>query len=384
MAITFAVDDVTQAAGRLAEVRVPLASFASSTVLGGSHDELCFVHKGIPDRRTLGSPPGDRMNALAQAVDLAFNEHRPLRLTPDALWITLVQGFGIHIRENAESLRGRFVQHEGRQKLSVEVVAVPTGGQWRDLVACFVEQSAAHLGPGTVELLTHPFSTTGPDEQMVFRVALMDAFAEYFEYQMVLICGIPEVTLEGTPDDYRDLKRRVEVMGEYGLRFWTDQLLPICDQWIATAEGRPDVEFWKAIHRPEKIYGGHLVTGWLARLFPYVGDSRRWVRNQLAPARRIPEDAVKPGHFMESEMRGRLRAKAAKEGRGEIIPWAVPGISPSAFPSSWSKAEIVGAEGPAGQRYLVGGGLAGVAHAPGGGALEPVVAWLVEVLPAGR
>ena len=192
------------------------------------------------------------------------------------------------------------------------------------------------------------------------------------------------MTLEGTPDDYRDLKRRVEVMGEYDLRFWTDQLLPICDQWIAAAEGRPDVAFWRAIHRPEGIYGGHLVTGWLARLFPYVEHDRRWVKNQLAPARRIPEDAVKPSHFMESVMRGHLRAKAAQEERGEIIPWAVPGISPSAFPSSWSKAEIVGAELAAGRRFLVGGGLAGVAHTPGGRGLEPVVAWLVEALPTDR
>jgi Domain of unknown function (DUF4419) len=191
MGITFAVDDVRPAAFRLAERRVPLMSFASSDVLGASHETLRLVEKGMPCPRTHGSPPGDRMNALTQAVDLAFNEHRPLRLTPDALWITLAQGFSIHVRENAEALRPRFVRHEGRQKLSGEVTAVPSGDAWRDLVARFAEESAEHLGPGTVALLTRPFSTTGPDEQMVFRVALLDAFAEYFEYEMVCICGIP-------------------------------------------------------------------------------------------------------------------------------------------------------------------------------------------------
>lgn len=386
MGITFAVDDVTPAAARLAEERLPLASLrslASAPVLGASHEELCLAYNGMPRTRGPGSPPEDRMNALVQAVDLAFNEHRPLRLTPDALWITLEQGFSIHVRENAEKLRRRFVQHEGREKLSVGVRAVPSGHEWREVVARFVELSANHLPPGTAEFLTRRFSTTGPDEQMVFRVALMETFKEYFEYEMVLICGIPEVTLEGTPDDYRDLKRRVEAMSKYGLRFWTDQLLPICDQWIATAEGRPDVEFWKAIHRPEKIYGGQLVTGWLARLFPYLEGKRGWVRNQLAPARQIPEDAVKPRHSLEGWMRAELRAKAAREKRGEIIPWAVPGVSVGCLPSSWSKAEIAG-EGLGGKRrFLAGGGLAGVAQAPESGALEPVVAWLVEELPVG-
>ena len=378
MGITFAVDDVKPAPARLPEHTVPLASFARSELLGASRDTLTLVEGGLPEPREHGSPPGDRMNALAQAVDLAFREHRPLRLTPDALWITLAQGFSIHVRENAEALRRRFVRHEGRAKIEVRVNAVPSGPEWRDLVARFAEASGAHLGPGVVALLTRPFSTTGPDEQTVFHVALMETFSEYFEYEMMCICGIPEVTLEGTPDDWRDIKRRVEVMGEYDLRFWTDQLLPLCDQWIATAEGRPDRSFWKAIQRPEDIYGGHLVTGWLARLFPYLRHENRWERNDLAPARRIPEDATKPEGFFESISRLKLRAEAAIAGRGAIVPWAVAGVSPRSFPSSWSKSEIAGRAICEGRRYEVAGGLAGVAQAPGGLVLEPVAAWLAE------
>jgi hypothetical protein len=383
MGITFAVDDVAPARFRLAERKIPIASFASSGVIATSHETLRLVERGILPPRQHGGPPGDRMNALAHAVDLAFDLHRPLRLTPDALWITLAQGFAIHVRQNAEVLRPRFVRHEGRHKLALTVTDVPSGQEWHDCIARYVDMSSEHLGPGVVALLTGPFSTTGPDEQMVFRVALMETFAEYFEYEMVFICGIPEVTLEGTPDDYRDLKRRVEVMGEYNLRWWTDQLLPICDQWIAAAEGRPDVDFWKAIHRPEKMYGGHLVTGWLARLFPYLERDGRWERNDFTPARCIPEDATKPESNDESVIRQHLRSKAAKEGRGEIVPWAVAGVSASAFPSSWSRAEIVGRELAEGRRFLVGGGLAGVAHLADGRGVEPVVAWLVEATEEG-
>jgi hypothetical protein len=45
------------------------------------------------------------------------------------------------------------------------------------------------------------FSTTGPVERVVSQVVLMDALRKYFTYVIRTICGIPTVTLEGTPAD---------------------------------------------------------------------------------------------------------------------------------------------------------------------------------------
>lgn len=379
MSITFAVDDVAPAAERLPERDVPIASLATHRVLGASPATLRLVDPaGLLAARRHGGAPQDRMNALVQAVDLAFNEHRPLRLTPDAVWITLAQGFSLHVRENAEALRARFVRHEGRAKVGVEVDAVPRGEAWRAFIAELSEATAEHLGPGVVALLTRPFSTTDDDARTVFRIALLETFSPYFEYEMVCICGIPTITLTGTVDDWRDLRRRVVVMGEYDLRGWTDALLPLCDQWIATAEGRPDVNFWRAIHRPKAVYGGHLITGWLARLFPYTDDGRgRWQRFEPPAARQIPEDATKPAGRAEALARLAARQEAEREGRGEVIPWAIAGVSPRSLPPSWSACEIIGRELATGFDVRVSGGLAGVAQ-DADGTLSPVVAWLAE------
>ncbi|MEM1030549.1 MAG: DUF4419 domain-containing protein [Myxococcota bacterium] len=54
-----------------------------------------------------GSGPSE--HALVNAVHLAFSQHRPLRLSPDAIWLTISQGFARHIEENAEALRPAFV-----------------------------------------------------------------------------------------------------------------------------------------------------------------------------------------------------------------------------------------------------------------------------------
>src|SRR5882757_5258109 len=53
------------------------------------------------------------------AVGIAFDRHYPLVLSPDDLWLCLSQGFALHVSENAEALRGRFVQHAGKAKIVV-------------------------------------------------------------------------------------------------------------------------------------------------------------------------------------------------------------------------------------------------------------------------
>lgn len=382
MGITFRVDDVTPATERLAEREVSLSPLSRLGLLGRSHDAITLVSKGIPQLRAFGGAPGDRLHALVHSVELAFNEHRPLRLTPDAVWITLAQGFSLHVRENAEALRARFVRHEGKKTLSTEVTEIPRGTQWRGLIADLSARMRDDLGPGVVAMLTNPFSTTDEDALTVFRITLMETFEEYFEYELTAVCGIPEVTLDGSPEDWRDLARRVEVMGEYDLRWWTDVLLPVCQQLVATAEGRPDRTFWQAIYRPAQVYGGALITGWLAWLFPYVeGPDGRLTRNDLSPVRRIPEDAVKPVDWMASTMRLVQRQKAAREGVGELVPWAHLGVSPRSLPASWSRAEIKGAGLLNDRSFCVSGGLLGVTQSPDGTALSPAIVWQAEETP---
>jgi hypothetical protein len=64
--------------------------------------------------------------------------------------------------------------------------------------------------------LTCSFSTTTPASRTASQLVLMDTFQRYFDYEVVCICGIPEITLAGTPEDFRDSRRRVEV---YGVRW---------------------------------------------------------------------------------------------------------------------------------------------------------------------
>ena len=136
-------------------------------------------------------------------------------------------------------------------------------------VAAFSEQIAEHIGR-LRDLVVADFSTTGAVERAASEVVLMDAFQPYFEYEMMCGCGIPSITLEGTADDWKSIRRRAAVLSELGLEAWTDALLPVLDELVRTAEGRIDTGFWRSFFRYESGSGPSEMTGWILVLFPYL------------------------------------------------------------------------------------------------------------------
>jgi hypothetical protein len=50
---------------------------------------------------------------LLAAAHFAFSKHRPIVLSPDMIWVTILQGLARHVNDHAERLRNRFVAHQG-------------------------------------------------------------------------------------------------------------------------------------------------------------------------------------------------------------------------------------------------------------------------------
>ena len=102
-------------------------------------------------RRCRCSHP-DGVHPLLSAVARAFADHRPLVLSPDAVWLTIAQGVAQHVRLHAEELRPRLVRHAGRKRLNVIIDgrcrATPPAGRTlpsrsRKLLAAEVEDGGA-------------------------------------------------------------------------------------------------------------------------------------------------------------------------------------------------------------------------------------------------
>lgn len=69
-----------------------------------------------------------RYQPLLAAVYTAFSEHRPLVLSPDAVWLTIAQGVAHHMAIHAERLRSWSVSH---QESSTYCSIAPAGSRNR-------------------------------------------------------------------------------------------------------------------------------------------------------------------------------------------------------------------------------------------------------------
>ena len=161
----------------------------------------------------------------------------------------------------------RWWTHEGRRTLEVGRSA---DMNWGDVITAFSEQIARGVGEHNAWLFEMNFSTSTPIDRVAGRIVMMAAFKKYFDYLMAGICGIPEIELAGTPDDWRAIAERIERFSAFGLSSWSDALRPIAAEWVRTAEGDPNEDFWRAIYKPRAVYGGSEIRGWLTQLYPYL------------------------------------------------------------------------------------------------------------------
>ncbi|MGC4044368.1 MAG: DUF4419 domain-containing protein [Armatimonas sp.] len=274
--VTFPVDSVKSATTRLKEESL-LNALTRRT-------ERTFIELPNADVSVVAEA---EFHPLIESIHKAFSEHRPLILSPDDIWLTIAQGFGHHVVENAEALRSRLVGFDGKRELAVEVFSFPTEEKWPGVIELWSASIREYISPKLHAALVCNFSTTTPAIRTASEVAIMDTFQRYFDYVLVCICGIPEVTLKGTADDWRSIRQRVETLVGYDLDHWVTRLRPILDEFVKSAEGSPNTDFWQSIYKPASAYGGEVATGWITDLFPYLESSGERYPNRTLTIPRV-------------------------------------------------------------------------------------------------
>ncbi len=326
------------------------------------------LRERFPEALTIGGDPATPIvdhgatHPLLGAVGLAFAQHRPLVLSPDAVWLTIAQGVAQHVRLNAEALRPRLVRHDGRARLTVGWNgAMPEdAASWTALVAAFRGELAEQIGDGRARLFECDFSTSTDVERVASQVVLLDAYAPYFSYLLTCVCGIPAITLTGTPADWRRIRERVDVIAELGLERWCRSLVPIADQLVRAAAGDADVAFWRRIYNPIDAYGGDVITGWITRLYPYlVSGGVVGAPNSMLD---LPID----------EPRGLTAPRTSRSYDG-------PGLRSDAVPDTRARVTVRVVDRVAGVLGAVAleAGLVAVAQ-DADGALRPIAGWHLE------
>ncbi len=322
----------------------------------GSKYEACGVNFG-------NLIPG-RLHPLIGATAAAFATAAPLELSPDDIWLCIAQGFAAHVDANAEALRDRFVSHLGKLALIVRRDWFARDAAQNDWAGClgeFSDQLAEHLGKQR-DLVVADFSTTGTLERRASEVVLMSAMKSYFEYVVSTRSsrgetnyGIPRVSLLGSVDDWRSIRERAPVLAEYGLGWWVEALVPLLDQLVAAASGRPDTDLWRSFYKQRDSWSYSGVSGWVNVFFPYLeGRPRRG------------ETVRRRNEHLDSWSNGSEWHRAPD---GDDFP---NGLSTAPF--TWDCAGVKLA-----MEYAAG--LVGVSQNPETRALRPAIGWAVRYAP---
>ena len=406
--ITFKVCDVPKAETALSEqsYRVFCENIVSQEELLETRKRRENQDKTLPDYRLESYSIKDYnliqsygQNQFLYAIRMAYADHRPLVISPDMIWLLILQGFAEHVHANSEALRSKLVYHEGRKVLFVrrdDYVKGDTLFPWPEVFQSFSEQMVENVSPGAQQLIQTKFSTTGPTEKAAFEITMMDALNDYFLYVMgKIVCGIPEITLEGTPEDWKEIEEKTKLLTEYDLKWWTDQLAPILHEFTLASQGTVDRDFWKDIFILETPLSGGcgvapVLNGWVLQFFPYLYESPNpWVtkteaaanyqeaRKASASMRKDPALLAKIKKEVKTDKQFKKRLELVQKMDPQPGKYGLPALEISDMPNGIGSADLlVYYMGPY-LDYAMISGFFGVRQDSESLALRPEIGWLI-------
>ena len=221
----------------------------------------------------------------------AHNNHYPIRIKPDDIWLLIVQGFSNHVNANSEELRDMFVNFEGKKKLIVEYPLNSIKEVDKKILENFSEQinqqMIKYLGEDLINTLTPNFSTTTYDSTIISKISIMGAFKKYFDYEMGLCgCGVPYLILEGTAEDYKKIIEKANQLKKYKFSWYIERIIPHINKMVEAKEGKINKEYFMNMIQKEEIiqakyglsgmYEGdekvEYLSGWFLQFFAYYKD----------------------------------------------------------------------------------------------------------------
>jgi hypothetical protein len=222
------------------------------------------------------------INSFLGTALRSYAEHVPLTLSPDDVWVTILQAVAKHITLNAEDARKAIVNFDGKMKLTVFADDFSKGSpvnDWQRVFGQFNDQIELHIGKKR-SLFDASFSTTTATERAAIQVQVMAALAPYFDYEVHTRCGIPNITLLGTADDWASIQGRVAALAEFYPLWAQEALMFAVDKFHAAALGNPDLTFWRNFVKYEDGSGGARISGFINAFFPYLDDQPNRVLKQ--------------------------------------------------------------------------------------------------------
>ena len=265
------------------------------------------------------------INNILQGFYSAYENHLPIRLTPDIIWLLIVQGFSHHVNYNSKELREKFVNFEGKKKLEIIIPKYHSYKQMKsedyaELFENLTEKIKENVGEELINTIDFNFSTSNKITKVVGYASIMSSLKKFFEFRgFCHMCNYPYIILEGKLEDWESILKKTKDLSKYDLERWTSMLEIPLKEIIETKKGNINKQFWKNILYPDKIdekieIGVYEyktiqvdgINGWLLTFFPYYKDGYFRYTNSIKTKDlwRIPEKILKTPLLMKSDDEG--------------------------------------------------------------------------------
>jgi hypothetical protein len=175
-------------------------------------------------------------HAFINAIHTAYATHNSLEISPDVMWLTILQSFSswINHSDNAEKYRKKFVAHDGKVNITIEdnELRLNEPNDWTLVFDGFSDGIRKHIGASAHGAMTEKFSTSTPISVAATNVALMDVCKSYFVYTVMTRCGIPSIRITGSRLDWMAMRNRIQYFRQFGLELWVEQLTSILNRFV--------------------------------------------------------------------------------------------------------------------------------------------------------
>ena len=245
--------------------------------------------------------------SLIKGLITAYKNHYPITITPDMIWLLIAQGFSRFMEKHENLVRERFVNFSGKKDLKVERLKYsPYSASkevWDGIVQEFVKKIEENVGKEVIDTLECNFSTTTQVAKVTSQVTIMSAMKNYFTYRVLMAgCGISNITLEGSLQDWEKIKSKLEFLSTKALKWWTKHLIPIIDKIILTKKYYSEknnlnqelIEFWKGMIRLKGeggMYDPHMINGWIVKFIPNLENEKPSVYEEIRETH-VPEEII--------------------------------------------------------------------------------------------
>jgi len=245
-----------------------------------------FSHKNDTTTRIILS----NRNGLMSAAHFAYVNHCPLKISVSDFILMIAQGIAVHMEVHAEDVRPYFVNHEGKEKITIFRPDFKSegGNDWSTVFGDFAEEVQKRVKMDFYDIMVDDTSIATKLSKISSEIAIMDTFKHYFEYYIEEGCAMTEITLVGSKEDWEKLRSKVGKLKEFNvedrlqLNWWLDRLVPLVNQIVDQAVSRKiDTSFWSKIYQSRDLGGDEdeeideytptpLINGWLNIFNPYI------------------------------------------------------------------------------------------------------------------